>query len=426
MNILINNLDILTLTGDYLENTCLCIEKDRILSLGDVPEDFKPDYTIEGKNCLALPGLVNAHSHVAMSLFRNYADDMNLQHWLQDKIWPIEALLTAEDVYYGSLLSIGEMIRSGVTAFADMYFFEEETAKAVLETGVRGNLSQGLISFTDGMKKLQDNIELFEVFHNQGEGRLRISIGPHAPNTVDDALFKACVKEADRIGATLHVHLSESLAENEESMEKYGMSPTKRLEKLGVFDVPCVAAHGVYVDEEDRLILKEKDVTIVHNPSSNLKLASGIAPIQEILEAGVNVALGTDGSSSNNNQNMWEEMHIAGLIGKVESNNPTAMPAKEVLNMATVNGAKAWGWKSAGTIEVGKKADIVLIRRDAFHHYPRFNPYSELVYSTQASDVDTVIVNGKILMEHGELKTIDEEKVKWEVEKRAKRLAAEV
>lgn len=423
MKIAINHVTIVTMTGEVIENGSLYIEEDRIAGVNILPKGFIADKTIDGKDGILLPGLVNAHSHAAMGLFRNYADDMKLKTWLEEKIWHIEDKLTAKDVYWGALLSIGEMIRSGVTAFADMYFFQEETARAVKESGIRANLCQGLISFTQGMEKIHDNIHLFKNYHDTCEGRLRISFGPHAPNTVEDDLFLEVVKYVKNLGSTIQVHLSESWEENQESMEKYGCSPTVRLNRLGVFDVPCLAAHGVYLDKKDMEILKEKKVCVAHNPSSNLKLASGTAPINELIKTGVEVALGTDGSASNNNQNLWEEMHLSSLIGKVQTMDPTAVNAHEVLKMATVNGAKALGFYESGTIEIGKKADIIIVSRDAFHHYPRFNIESELVYSTQASDVDTVIVNGKILMEGGILTTLDEEKIKFMAEKTAKKLA---
>ena len=412
------------LRGDRLESAVVEIEGERIVHIGDKRPDFVPDRVLDGREKILMPGLHNTHDHVPMSLFRNLCDDVDLVTWLEKKIWPLEALLTGEDVYWGSMLSIAELIKSGVVAFGDMYFFVDDIVRAVEESGLKANLSQGLISATGGMEELSLVESQIERYHGSADGRIRISVGPHAPGTVDDALLSTCVALAKDKGVGIHIHLEEDPREVEEHLREYGMTPTERLEKLGVFDVHTMLAHCVCLDEKRMDILKDRDAYILHCPSSNLKLASGVAPIQAFLDKGLPVTIGTDGSSSNNNQNLWEEMHIASLIAKVRANDPTAACAEEILKMVTKAGAEALGFRDSGEIAVSKRADVILVRRDLIHHTPRFNPASELVYSTQASDVDSVIVDGEILLEHGALTKLDEEKLMYEVEKHAKALLA--
>lgn len=422
MNIRIEDADILR--GEELCSATVEIEGEKIVHIGEKRPGFVPDRVLDGRDKILMPGLHNTHDHVPMSLFRNLCDDADLVTWLEKKIWPLEARLTGEDVYYGSMLSIAELIKSGVVAFGDMYFFIDEIARAVEESGIKANLSQGLISATGGMEELTLVESQIDRYHNSAGGRTRISVGPHAPGTVDDALLSACVALAKDKGVGIHIHLEEDPREVEEHLRDYGMTPTERLEKHGVFDVHTMLAHCVCLDKKRMDILKGKDAYILHCPSSNLKLASGIAPIQAFLDQGLHVTIGTDGSSSNNNQNLWEEMHIASLIGKVRAGDPTAVRAVDILKMVTKTGAMALGFEDSGEIEVGKRADIILVRRDLIHHTPRFNPASELIYSTQASDVDTVIVDGEILLENGQLTKMDEEKLMYEVEKHAKALLA--
>ncbi len=429
MNLLIKDVTLVPIDGqrDVIENTNIYIEGDRIVHIGDLREDYKVDKVIDGKNKVAMPGLVNSHTHLAMSLLRNYADDLPLQEWLTKKIWPIEAKLNAEDVYWGSLLSMVEMIQSGTTTFCDMYFFMEEVGKGLEESGMRGVLTRGIIE-EKGMEKekIDYTRKLYEEWNGRGNGRIRVMVAPHAPYTCSPSYLKDILDLAVELNAGIHIHLSETKKEVEDSLRIYGKSPIKHVYELGLFKQPTVAAHCVHIDDEDVNILKNNNVTAVYNPSSNLKLASGFAPVDKMLKAGVNVALGTDGASSNNNLNMFEEIHIASIVNKAVNMDAVSVTAKDVLTMATINGAKGLNWDNEiGSVEVDKKADIILIDMDKPHLYPLHNVMSALAYSAQGSDVDTVIIDGNIIMENREIKTLDVERIKYNAQKTAIRLLKE-
>ncbi|MCF6465487.1 amidohydrolase [Clostridium sp. Cult2] len=426
MNLLIKNITIVPMDckEEVLENANIYIEEDKIKHIGELREDIKIDRTIDGKNKVAIPGLINAHTHIGMSLLRNYADDLPLHEWLTQKIWPIEANLKREDIYWGSLLSMVEMIQTGTTAFCDMYFFMDEVGKGLEESGMRGILTRGLIEEPGKEKeKLDDTRSLYNNWNDKGNGRIKVMVAPHAPYTCSPDYLEDIMDLAYELDTGIHIHLSETKKEVEDSFKTYGKSPIKHVYDLGLFRLPTIAAHCVHINHEDIKILKENNVSPVNNPTSNLKLASGFAPIDEMLKFGVNVSLGTDGSSSNNNLNMFEEIHLASIVNKAVNMNAISVPAITALRMATINGAKALLWdKEIGSIEIGKKADIVLIDMKKPHLYPLHNVISSLAYSVQGSDVDTVIVDGKIIMEKREIKTLDVEKIMYNAEKSAKDL----
>ncbi|WP_132995141.1 amidohydrolase [Sporanaerobacter acetigenes] len=423
MSILIKNVTLLPMGAkkEPIEDTNIYIEGDKIQYIGELKEDLKVDKVIDGKNKVAMPGLVNAHTHISMSLLRNYADDVPLYEWLTQKIWPVEANLTEEDVYWGAMLSIAEMIQSGITCFSDMYFFMEEVGKAAEETGIRGVLSRGTIeeeSEALNKEKLDYTKNLYKNWNGKADGRIKVMVAPHAPYTCSPAYLEKIIDLAKELGAGIHIHLSETKKEVEDSFEQYKKSPIKHVYDLGLFEIPTLAAHCVHVSDEDIEILSANGVSVVNNPGSNLKLASGFAPVEKMINRGVNVALGTDGSSSNNNLNMFEEMNLAAVINKAVNESAVSIPAITAIEMATSNGAKALNWEDEiGSIEVGKKADLILVDMNKPHLYPRHNVVSALAYSCQASDVETVIVDGKVLMEKYELKTIDIEKVMYNAEK---------
>lgn len=391
----------------------IAIDGDKIVAIGNIPEDFNAEQVIDGSNQLAMPGLINAHTHMAMSLMRNYADDLPLMTWLSEKIWPIEAGLTGDDVYLGTMLSIAEMIRTGCTTFNDMYFEMEEVAKAVELSGVRANLSRGMIgNDTEGLEKLENARAFHGAWNGKADGRIRVDIAPHAPYTCSDSYIKKAVELSKVLNTQIHIHLSESQFEVNESIENFGVTPIKKMENLGVFEVKTNAAHCVHLHDEDFEILKRHNVSVLYNPSSNLKLGNGFAKVNKMINMGINVALGTDGSSSNNNINMFEEMHLCALVNKGIEADPTAVPAYKVLEIATVGGAKALGIdKEVGTLEVGKKADLILIDLNKPHLVPRYDLVAMLVYSAAASDVKTVLCNGQILMQNYEIKTFDENQI---------------
>ncbi|RKL62532.1 amidohydrolase [Thermoanaerobacteraceae bacterium SP2] len=426
MNILIKNATLLSM-GDKeepVENVEVAIEKDKIKYIGEVPEDFYAEKVIDARESLVMPGLIDGHTHIAMSLFRNYADDLPLMEWLKTRIWPLEEKLTAQDVYWGSMLGVAELIRSGVTCFSDMYFFMEETAKAVEEAGIRAVLARGLVGGdNDDGRRFEETRKLYKSWHNGAGGRLKFMVGPHAPYTCSPGYLRKVVELARELNVGIHIHIAESADEVEESLKNYGKSPVRHIYDLGLFDIPTVAAHCVHLSDEDIEILAENKVSVVNNPTSNLKLASGFAPVEKMIKKGINVALGTDGPSSNNNLNMFEEINLAAIINKSVDHDATSIPAITAIKMATVNGAKALGLeKEIASIEVGKKADLIIIDTQKPHFYPRHNIISAVAYSAQASDVKTVIVDGKIVMEDYEIKTIDTERIMFETEKAAKDL----
>lgn len=426
MNILIKNATLLSM-GDKeepVENVEVAIEKDKIKYIGEVPEDFYAEKVIDARESLVIPGLIDGHTHIAMSLFRNYADDLPLMEWLKTRIWPLEEKLTAQDVYWGSMLGVAELIRSGVTCFSDMYFFMEETAKAVEEAGIRAVLARGLVGGdNDDGRRFEETRKLYKSWHNGAGGRIKVMVGPHAPYTCSPGYLRKVVELARELNVGIHIHIAESADEVEESLKNYGKSPVRHIYDLGLFDIPTVAAHCVHLSDEDIEILAENKVSVVNNPTSNLKLASGFAPVEKMIKKGINVALGTDGPSSNNNLNMFEEINLAAIINKSVNHDATSIPAITAIKMATVNGAKALGLeKEIASIEVGKKADLIIIDTQKPHFYPRHNIISAVAYSAQASDVKTVIVDGKIVMEDYEIKTIDTERIMFETEKAAKDL----
>ena len=367
---------------------------------------------IDGRNKFATPGLVNAHTHASMTLLRSYSDDKALMDWLQKDIWPIEDKMTRKDIYWGAALAAVEMIRGGTTAFADMYGPDmSEVAKVVDESGLRGSLSQGLISFANGDKKLASNVELYKNFHGAADGRITVMFGPHAIYTCPPDYLKKVVNEASKLGAEIHMHMNETQTEINDCLKNYGKRPFEVVNENGLFDLGTLAAHCVHLSDNEIEIIKQKKIRVAHNPGSNMKLASGICPATKLLAQGVTVAIGTDGASSNNNLDMVEEIRLAALLAKVDTLDPKVIPAAQAIQMATEFGAKALGLQNVGRLEEGCKADIVLWDMGGVEWQPNYNPASLLVYSANSAAADTVIVDGKILMENRELKTLDEEKI---------------
>lgn len=434
MNILIEGIDILT--GDpkteYIGNAHIGIKDDKIefiAAASEMPVDFKADRVISGRNRIAMPGLVNAHTHCAMTIMRNAADDLPLHKWLFEKIFPIEDRLTDEDVYWGTRLGAAEMIKSGTVAIADMYLHMDAAAKGILDTGLKVNLSVSPLEFhsEDGELKVRDLFDdcrrYFHEWNGREDGRIKVYIEVHSTYLFDLASLKRSSELAGDLGTGIHIHLLETGKEKKESFYKYGKSPVDICVETGIFDVPVIGAHLVHVSEDDISLLKKYGVSAAHNPTSNLKLGSGISPVKQMLDAGVNVALGTDGAASNNNLDMFEEMHLAALIHKGVGYDPERVTARQAFRMATANGAKAVGFGAdSGIIRAGMKADLILLDMDKPHLCPVNDPYSAIAYSAQSSDVDTVIVDGNILMEKRELKTIDEERVMYEVNRISQKL----
>ena len=407
-------------TGDLL------IRGDRIAAVCEGPggiERSGAERVIQGGDLLLLPGLVNTHGHAAMTLLRGYADDLPLQEWLEEKIWPVEENLTGDDIYWGTLLAIAEMLKGGTTTFTDMYFFMDRAAEAVCESGIRAVLSRGLVGLGDGGEKALEEATAFQRrWHGAAEGRISANYGPHAPYTCPPDFLRRVMEEADRTESALQIHIAETAQEVEDCRRDYGCTPVKHLHRLGLFERRVIAAHCVHLDGEDIDILAGKKVGVSHNPGSNLKLGSGIAPAAKLLEAGVTVGLGTDGASSNNNLDLFEEMRLAALLAKGNAAAPTLIPAKEALQMATVNGASLLGLDELGVLKKGFKADLIAVNLKALQATPLFDPQAHLVYAAAAADTRFVIVDGEILVDEGRLTGLDEERIMAECTGRAGRL----
>lgn len=379
-------------------------ESGIIQSVGtDIGKDYRSqaDCIIDASDMVAVPGLVNTHTHAAMSLLRGYADDMHLQEWLTEKIWPLEAHLTGEDVYWGTKLACLEMIRSGTTAFNDMYFFMQDAARAVDESGIRATFCHGFIDF-DNPEKRESEIaattDLVRQIKSLENSRLKAAVGPHSPYTVSREGLEWCAQYSETEDIMLHIHLSETEGEVEGCIEKHGMRPAAFLDSCGCLTERTLAAHCCWLDDDECKLLGSHNVSVSHNPSSNMKLAVKRAlPYQALRDAGVNITLGTDGCSSNNNLDMFEEMKFAALLQKFFWNSDTLLPADEAHAMATTNGAKALGIPT-GRIQEGCPADIVLIDAATPSMVPMHNCVSNIVYSCSGGAVDTVICDGRILM----------------------------
>lgn len=408
-SILIHGAQVLDAAGP--RRGSVLIDGNTIEEVSDTLSPGDADTVIDGHGKLIIPGLVNTHTHLSMTLFRGMADDLPLDRWLNDHIWPAEAHLNGEYCHAGALLGCVEMIRSGTTTFNDMYFYMDDVARAVDEAGLRCVLSHGMIDLGDDDKRraeIRESLRIIRECHGMAGGRIKVALGPHSPYTCSEELLRETARLAAEHGVGIHIHVSETENEVREVLEAHGMSPVEYLDAAGVLGPETVAAHCVWLKENEMEILSERMVKVSHNPSSNMKLASGISPLPELMGRGVKVSIGTDGAASNNNLDMFEEMKTASLLQKVSLHDPTALPAMDVFRMATVNGAEALGFNS-GLIEEGRLADIVVLNTRRPHLTPWRNPASHLVYSASGADVDTVICDGRILLLEGELKVLDEE-----------------
>jgi 5-methylthioadenosine/S-adenosylhomocysteine deaminase len=426
--ILIKNATVVPMTGadNLIKEGEIAIEGNKIVFVGPkgtIPESWGSADIIDGTGMVVLPGFVNCHTHAAMTLLRSYADDLPLMEWLSQSIWPLEDRLTGEDVYWGTMLCIVEMIKSGTTTFADMYFFMDEVAQAVEKTGIRASLSRGMIGAGPTAQLALDETQQFiEKWNGAAEGRITTMVGPHAPYTCPPEYLGKVVSIAKKYSVGAHMHLAETKTEIEDIQKLYSKTPIEYARDAGLFELPVIGAHCVHLTDQDIKIIKDNNVGVAHNPQSNMKLASGIAPVPQLLEAGINVGLGTDGAASNNNLDMMEEMRTASLLHKVNQFDTKVIPAYQALEMATKNGGLVLGQKDIGVLAPGNKADIILIDFEKPHLYPKHNTIAHIVYAAQSADVDTVIIDGKILMKKGQLTTINEKEVLENVQRCAERI----
>ena len=413
---------IVTMDGSrrVIDEGGIAVTGGRIIAIGpraEIEKAYTSRQRVNAAGKLIVPGLINGHTHIPMVLFRGLADDLDLQDWLTKYIFPAEAKNVSEDfVRAGTRLGLAEMIRGGTTTYCDMYYFEDAIADETAKAGVRGVLGETVIDFPVADNKTNAEamayVEKF-VSHWQGNDLIIPAIAPHAPYTVSEEHLKAMRAFSDRTGAPIVTHISETKREVEDSIKAKGASPVDYLERIGFLNERVIAAHMVWPQAGEIEILKRRRVGIVHNPQSNMKLASGVAPVPRMLDEGVLLGLGTDGAASNNDLNMWEEMDTAAKLHKVFSGDPKVISAQQAFELATIRGAAALHLeKEIGSLEKGKRADIVIIERDALNQIPLYNVYSDLVYATKASDVETVIINGRLVMRNRRLLTLNETAIK--------------
>ena len=419
MKILLKNATLLPEYGYDGKQINVMVEDRKITEITEKMPVAKPDSVVDCKGNLLLPGFYNAHCHAAMTLFRGYGEDLPLQRWLEERIFPAEDRLTHESVLVASRYAIAEMIRCGVVSFSDMYMFEDATAEAVLESGIKANLSRCIVSFdpTADMTKdfrLKESLELAERYHNADGGRLKIDLSLHAEYTNVPHACEYVGKVAKDRGLLMQLHLSETEKEHNECIQRHGKTPARFFADLGVFDTPTLAAHCVWVTDEDIAIMAEKKVTAVHNPISNLKLGSGVMPIRRMLDAGVQVAIGTDGVASNNRLDVLRDYQTAAILHKGIARDPAIVTARELWQIATRNGALAQGRTDCGKIVVGSAADLILLDRNALHNVPNYDDYAMLAYSASSEDIRMTMVDGRILYQNGEYTLIDEERLRYD------------
>ncbi|TJX14410.1 amidohydrolase [Tissierella creatinini] len=396
----------------------------------EVPQEYNGE-VYDGNNKVILPGFYNTHCHIPMTLLRGYGEGLPLQRWLFEKVFPFEARLSGEDCYWGTMHGAIELIKSGVASFTDMYFFIEDIIRAVEESGLKGNISHGstfnpdIPDFYD-LKAYQDPYRLLKIYNTKASGRIKIDASLHAEYTSNEAFVRQVAEFAKENNLIIHTHVSETLKEHEECKQRHGLTPFAYLNKCGLLDQPVVAAHCVWIEGEDFDIMKEKNVTSVHNISSNMKLGSGFAPIREMLDKGIRVGLGTDGASSNNNLNFMEEIHLASIINKGVNRDPEFLQPSQILRMATENGAISQGRFDAGKIRVGYKADLIVIDMDKPHLQPVFDVLANLVYSAQSEDICLSMIDGKLVYKDGEVLNIDVERTVFESNRIKDRILSEI
>ena len=408
----------------------VAVDGGAIVAVGprqEVEDAYRGRERIDASGKLVMPGLLNAHTHAPMTLFRGIADDLPLETWLYKYIWPAETKLLSPDfVRLGTQLAAAEMIRSGTVLFCDMYYFEDDIAQACKEIGIRVVIGEALVNFpTANCQTPEDQLKYTEYLLSQWKDDSLVipSVQPHSPYAASAELMQRAKELADEYGAPYLLHVSETQKEVQESIEKHGLTPVARLANLGLLGPTTVAIHAVHLTDQDIKLLAQHDAGVVHCPESQLKLASGLTPVPKLLEAGVKVALGTDGAASNNDLDMFGEMGTAAKVHKMMADDPTVVDARQALRMATLEAARVLGLDDKlGSLEVGKRADIVILDLDVPHLVPVYDITSHLVYAAHASDVCTVVIDGRVVMRDQELLTLDEDKVLA----RAREMAGEI
>lgn len=419
---LFKNITIINDEMQVQKNMFVATKGDKIAYIGDTPpKEYFGDET-DGRQKLLMPGFFNCHAHSPMTLLRGYGENLNLQDWLTTKIFPFEAKLDSEKVYWGMMLAIAESIRYGIVSTTDMYYFCEDMARAILETGVKNNIGRGVTNFVGGDLWAQDagreSRELYQRYHGAGDGKIKIDMSLHAEYTSDERTVRQLADYALEVGCNVHVHVSETHLEHEECKKRHdGRTPTQYLRDCGFFERPATAAHCVWLEDGDFDILKEKGVTVASNPISNIKLASGTCNVPKLLDMGINVALGTDGVASNNSLNFMEDMKFFALLPKGIHQRLTAVSPEEVLTVATRNGAISQGRLDTGVLKTGYKADLIMLDISGPSMHPAHDLINNVVLAASGSDVIMTMVDGKVLYSQGEFLTLDIEKVIYQAEK---------
>lgn len=419
MDTLFSNVTVVTMDEEFrvLFSAFVGVTDGKISYISRTAPTEKPSQIINGEGMVLMPGLINCHTHLPMSPLRGYADDVALNEWLNDHIFPREDRLDGRCVKAATLLSIAECLRFGTTSVSDMYYFCDEVAEAVAQSGIKANISRAITFFGEDFdfekdERCREMVQLHHKWHNYDNGRIKIEASIHGEYTSDHRVWDAVSEYAINEGLSMHVHLSETQAEHESCKERSGLTPAQTLDCHNVFSVPAIAAHCVWLEPEDMKLLAKRKVSAVHCPVSNLKLASGCAKVEEMIRAGMNVALGTDSSASNNNLDLFEEIKAATLMAKGASLEPKALPSQAVLMMATVCGARAQHREAeCGMIKVGMDADLILLDFTQPHLMPCHNVMSHLAYCVSGHDVVMTMVRGKILYSAGKFPTIDLEAV---------------
>ena len=399
--------------------------EDKLIVYAGKREDapaFEADETIDGRGALAMPGLCNMHTHTPMTLLRSIGSDLPLDRWLNEAIFPVEKHLTDDAVRAGSDLGIMEMLRFGTTSFNDMYMHMDMEAEAVRDSGMRALLGHGVVDFDESCSDLLPNIELIEKWNHAADDRIRVSLAPHSEGATTQKVLEKVREATETYKVPVHIHVSETKLDFDGSIERRGLTPPQYLEKLGLLQHPVLAAHCVWFTDEDIELFARRGAVILHNPISNLMLASGVAPIAKMLKMGCKVALGTDGVASNNNLNLWEEMKLMPMLQKGVSLDPTVVSPAQTIAAATSVGASAMGYSNLGLIKEGYLADLILVRLNGAHMVPCHDLESNLVYSAQGSDVCLTMVNGKVLYRDGEYTTLDPKLVVARASKEAQQL----
>ncbi|HXN18008.1 MAG TPA: amidohydrolase [Candidatus Binatus sp.] len=434
VDLLVTNGTVVTMDGQrrVIEHGAVAIRGDEIVALGpraEIESKFEAAQAIDAQGALLLPGLVNGHAHAAMSLFRGLADDLSLDEWLQKYIFPAEARnVTPEFVEWGTKLGVLEMLRGGITIYADMYYFEDVVARVTKEAGMRGVLGETIIDFPAPDNKTPEQAFAYTqkyLDHWKGDSLIVAAVAPHSIYTCSEKTLQDSAALARRNNSPILIHIAEAPFELEQSRAKHGATPVGYLERIGFLGPDVVGAHCIWVDQADIAALAHFNVGCTNNPSSNMKTAAGVMPVPEMLAAGEAIGVATDGAASNNNQDLFEEMDLAAKLQKVSRMDPRALPAKQVVEMATINGARALHMeKMIGSLEPGKKADFILVDTEAPHATPMYDVYSEIVYALKASDVRTVVIAGKIVMKDRQMLTLDEKEILAKAQEYKAKIAA--